>query len=98
MAERWTPAFQVDDLPGGCRLTLVGLACGQGATLQEAADDLIARLLTLVICARASGLRAPPELGPPDHRLLEFVWELSELAARGEDIRERVFGAIPRAA
>ena len=90
--------MHVRDLAGGCRLTLVGLPCGQGGTLQEAADDLIARLLTLVMCARASGLRTPPELGPPDHRMLEFVWELGELAARGEDIRDRVFGAIPRAA
>ncbi|MGH9250642.1 MAG: hypothetical protein ACRD0W_14120 [Acidimicrobiales bacterium] len=31
------------------------------------------------------------ELGPPDRRVLEFLWELGELANRGGDIRERVF-------
>jgi hypothetical protein len=98
MAERWTPPFQVQELPGGCRLSLAGLAHGDGPTLQEAADALIERLLTVATSIRASGLRLVPELGPPDHRLLEFVWELGELAARGEDIRERVFGADARVA
>jgi hypothetical protein len=41
---------------------------------------------------RSSGIRVPRETGPPDQRLLDFVWELAELATRGDDIRERVFG------
>ena len=98
MAERWTPPLRIEELVDGCRLALVGLTRGQGATLQDAADDLIRRLLTLALCARSSGFRTPPDLGPSDRRMLEFVWELGELAARGEDIRERVFGALPRAA
>lgn len=28
-----------------------------------------------------------------DRRWLEFVWELGEIAARGGDIRHRVFGS-----
>jgi hypothetical protein len=71
---------------------------GNGRTLQEAADDLISRLLRLAMAARASGLRSPGELGAPDHRLFEFVWELGERAARGEDIRERVFCERPSGA
>jgi hypothetical protein len=31
----------------------------------------------------------------PDLSWLEFLWELCELAARGEDIRERTFGPAP---
>jgi hypothetical protein len=45
---------------------------------------------------RSSGFRFARELGPPDLRVLEFVWELGELSAGGEDIRERVFGPSPR--
>jgi hypothetical protein len=41
---------------------------------------------------RTSGIGVASELAPSDHRLLEFVWELGELAARGEDIRQRVHG------
>ena len=28
----------------------------------------------------------------PDHRWLVFLWELGEIAARGGDIRPRLFG------
>jgi hypothetical protein len=92
MSERWTPPLRLEETGGGCRLSLVGVAHGNGSTLQEAADDLIARLLAFVMAVRSSGFRGASELGPPDPRLLEFVWELGELTARGEDIRERVFG------
>jgi hypothetical protein len=30
---------------------------------------------------------------PPDARLLEFLWELGEIAARGGDIRPRLVGS-----
>jgi hypothetical protein len=88
---QWTPPLRVDATGDGCRLLLVGVTHGNGRTLQEAADDLIARLAKFALAVRSSGFRYASELGPPDHRLLEFIWELGELAARGEDIRERVF-------
>ncbi len=87
----WNPPLHVHETGSGCRLTLDGVASGHGATLQEAGDDLIARLLTLVMSIRSSGLRIPPELGPPDPRMLRFLWEIGEMATRGEDIRERIF-------
>jgi hypothetical protein len=74
----WTPTLELHETAGACRLRLVGLAHGNGNTLQEASDDLIDRLVDLVLAVRSSGLKAPGELGPPDPRLLEFIWELGE--------------------
>jgi hypothetical protein len=73
---------------------LVGVATGRGHTLQEAADDLVLNVLNLVAAFRATGFRIPGELGPPDLRVLRFLYELGELAARGGDIRERLFGFV----
>jgi hypothetical protein len=95
MAEGWSPTLDLWESAGRCRLSLAGLTHGEGSTPQEAADDLVARLLNLVLCARTSGLRFPSEFGPNDQclSLMQFIWELGECAARGEDIRERVFGS-----
>jgi hypothetical protein len=98
MGDSWQPALDVRSQGGRSRLSLGGHAYGEGDTLQEAADDLVVRLLNTVLCFRGSGFRMSAELGPPDHRWLEFLWELGELAARGQCIRPRVFGQLPRAA
>ena len=98
MDDRWQPALEAHVLDGRCRLSLGGQVYGEGDTLQEAADDLVVRLLNTVMCLRASGLRIPTELGPPDLLWLEFLWDLGEVAARGECIRPHVFGQLPRAA
>ena len=92
MAESWTPPLRLGVIGGRCRLSLGDLTHGNGDTLQEAADDLVTRLLNLVMCFRSTGLLIPAELGIPDHRGLEFLWELGEIVARGGDIRERLFG------
>jgi hypothetical protein len=93
MAGGWSPPLELRESAGRCRLSLVGLTHGEGSTLQEAADDLVVRLLNFVVCVRTSGLRISSELGPPDQRLMEFIWELGECAASGADIRQRVFGS-----
>ena len=93
VSERWLPALSVRESAGRCHLTLAGLTYGVGFSLQEAADDLIARLHGIALSFRSSGFHHPRELGPPDRRLDEFIWELGELAAAGEDLRPRVFGA-----
>jgi hypothetical protein len=77
---------------GRCGLSLGGVTHGNGDSLEEAADELVARLLNLVMCFRSTGFKIPAELGPTDHRWLEFLWEVGDLAARGDDIRGRVFG------
>jgi hypothetical protein len=93
MEARWTPPLEAVRTHGRCRLRLRGCAHGDGDTLQEAADALVARLLILAMaCRNGSGFRPASELGPPDLRLLDFIYELSEIAATGGDIRERVFG------
>ena len=75
----------------GCvRLHLGGLARGEGASLQEAADDLIHSLLRLVLAFRSSGFRASTEVGA-DLETMNFLHELGEIAAAGGDIREHVF-------
>ena len=91
----WIPTLNVDETDSGCRLTLGGVTSGHGATLQDAADDLIARLLNLVMVIRSSGLQIPSELGPPHPQVLQFLWEIGEMASRGEDIRQRVFTSQP---
>ena len=64
---------------------------GEGPSLQEAADDLIGRLLGLVMAVRSSGFRAAGEVWP-DFETMDFLYELGEVAAAGGDIRARVFG------
>ena len=85
------PPLTVSEIGGIVRLQLGGLARGEGASLQEAADDLIHRLLGLVIAFRSSGLKASCEVGP-DLEMMDFLYQLGELAASGGDIRARVFG------
>ena len=92
MAEPWTPRLQLHESDGRCRLELAGVTCGSGASLQEAADELVARLLHLVAALRNSGFRVPRELGPPDLRVFAFLHELDAIASRGGDIRKRIFG------
>jgi hypothetical protein len=62
------------------------------ATLQDAADDLVQRLLGSAMVLRARGPQASSELGPPDPAALGFLYELGEIAAAGGDIRQRLFG------
>jgi hypothetical protein len=81
----------VQESPGRVRLCLGGLAHGDGPTLQDAADDLVQRLLSYAMAFRASGMRAPLELGPPDVAAMDFLYQLGEIAAAGGDIRRRLF-------
>jgi hypothetical protein len=72
------------------RLSLGGLAHGEGSSLQEAADDLIRRILELAAAFRSGGSSTSRELRP-DLEALDFLHELGEIAAAGGDIRDRVF-------
>ena len=84
------PSLTVTESGSVVRLQLGGLARGEGLSLQQAADDLIRRLLALVVAFRSSGFKASCEVGP-DLETLDFQYELGEIAAAGGDIRARVF-------
>jgi hypothetical protein len=85
------PSLTINESAGCVRIQFGGLARGEGTSLQDAADDLIRRLLGLVIAFRSSGFRASCEVRP-DLETMDFLYELGEIAAAGGDIRARVFG------
>jgi hypothetical protein len=87
----YVPSLTVTERAGRVQLHLGGIARGEGMSLQEAADDLISRLLGIVLALRSSGFRAASELGP-DLETMDFLYELGEIAAAGGDIRRCLFG------
>jgi hypothetical protein len=90
---QYRPSLEVRQVAGRVRLLLGALAFGEGATLQDAADDLVARVLVLVMAFRSSGIGPIAGEGPrPDLEMLSFLYELGEIAAGGGDIRQRLFG------
>jgi hypothetical protein len=86
------PALVVREHAAGVRLHLGSVAHGDGPSLQEAADDLVRRVLALGRAFRTSGFSVSPEL-PYDMPALSFLCELDEIAAAGGDVRTRLFGA-----
>ena len=89
---QFTPTLEVRQVAGRVRLLLGQLAYGDGATLQEAADDLVVRVLVLAMAFRSSGIGPASSESPSlDLAVLEFLYELGETASRGGDIRDRLF-------
>jgi len=84
------PALKVTERGGRVRLDLAGLARGEGSTLQDAADELIRRVLELALVLRSSGCTPARELGA-DLDSLSLLHEVADIAARGGDIRARIF-------
>ena len=82
----------VQESSGRVRLWLGTLVHGEGLTLQDAADDLVQRVLCYVMAFRADGISPARELGPPDFATMDYLYKLGELAAGGGDIRSRLFG------
>jgi hypothetical protein len=92
MTGEWTPELRLHENGGRCRLILAGVTYGNGDTLQEAGNDLLARLFDLATGLYSGQTRVNSALGRPDARVLEFLWELGETVAKGGDIRPRVLG------
>jgi hypothetical protein len=86
------PALTVRERAGGVRLHLGSVAHGDGPTLQEAADDLVRRVLIIARALRTGGFSVPREVAH-DVAALSFLYELDEIAAAGGDVRTRLFGA-----
>jgi hypothetical protein len=87
----WAPPLTLRETGRGCRLTLGGLGHGSGTTLQEAADELVSRVLDAALAVRAGGLTCTSAL-VPDLDAIEFLHEVAELAERGGDVRRLVLG------
>jgi hypothetical protein len=88
----WTPDLEMHHRTDRCQLRLAGVTTGYGATMQEAATDLLLRVHDLALALRRGGMRISGETGRPDPRVTGFLWEIGEIVARGGDIRGRVFG------
>jgi hypothetical protein len=84
------PALNVTETGGRVRLNLGGFAQGEGSSLQEAADELIRRIVELALAFRSSGWSTSCEVYP-DLETMNYLHELGEIAAAGGDIRARVF-------
>ena len=87
----YRPSLRVSKVGGRVRLSLVGFSHAEGATLQEAADELVRRMLLIAMAFRTDGI-GKTYACRPDPDALQFIWELGEIAARGDDIRGRLFG------
>ena len=95
----FTPTLWVAESGGRVRLGIDGLLSADGPTLQDAADELVAKVLVVVMAFRSDGIGGySSELCRPDLELVKFIWELGEIAASGGDIREALFGPTSMAA
>jgi hypothetical protein len=90
-----TPALRISEVGGRVRLGLVGFGDVEGDSLQEAADELLTRLLSISMVIRSGGVGPLCSECCPDLALLNFVWELGEVAVAGGDPRELLFGPNP---
>jgi hypothetical protein len=88
----FTPTLRVDETAGRVRLSLDGFVSAEGPTLQDAADELVWKMLSAVMAFRSRGISGLSAVRRPDMELVRFLSELSEIAAAGGDIRERLFG------
>ena len=87
----FAPTLRVDETADRVRLSMDGFLSAEGSTLQEAADELVLRVLVVVMAFRSRGISGLGIGCRPDLNLAAFLWELSEIAAVGGDIRERLF-------
>jgi hypothetical protein len=90
--DRFSPNVTISEADGLVRLGLDGVSSVEGETLQDAADALVCRLLVIAMAYRSSGAGPINAECGVDPALMEFIWELGEIAASGRDIRERLFG------
>jgi hypothetical protein len=88
----FTPMLRVEEVGGRVRLTLDGVVSAEGPTLQEAADELVWKVLVAVMEFRSRGVSGLGTVCRPRAELVSLLWELTEIVAGGGDIRERLLG------
>jgi hypothetical protein len=89
----FAPTLRVDETAGRVRLSLDGFVSAEGSTLQEAADELVWKVLVAVMAFRSVGMGGFSTLCRPNMELVCFLRELGTIAAAGGDIRECLFGS-----
>jgi len=89
---QFAPRLRVDEIAGRVRLVLDGFVSADGETLQDAADELVRRMLLALMAFRTHGIDALGAVRRPDPQQVAFFWELDAIAAAGGDIRERLLG------
>jgi hypothetical protein len=92
------PPLQISERDGRVRLSLGDFSYAEGETLQDAADELVRRMLVIAMAFRDGGVGAMCSESPLDLPLLDFIWRLGDVAASGGDIRALIFGPNPLAA
>jgi hypothetical protein len=70
------PALRVSEIGGRVRLGLDGFGKVEGDTLQEAADELVARLLSIAMVLRSTGIGPLCSECSLDLAVVDFVWQL----------------------
>jgi hypothetical protein len=88
----FVPTLRVEEVAGRVRLGFDGLFSAEGQTLQDAADELVRKMLVAAMALRLGGISGFSAESCPDMAPVVFLWELGEIAAGGGDIRERLFG------
>lgn len=86
----FVPSLEVSEGPDGVRLELEAITSAEGSTLQDAGDELVRKVLTIVMALGQQGGLGGPSLRP-DPRLLNYLWKLSAIAVAGGDIRDALF-------
>jgi hypothetical protein len=93
--DRFHPPIRIAELDGRVRLGLQGFRDVEGATLQEAADALVAHVLHVARALRADGIGPLSSECCADPALLDFIWQVGEHAQAGRDPRDLLFGTKP---
>jgi hypothetical protein len=95
--DRYHPPIRITELDGRVRLGLPGFRDVEGATLQEAADALVAQLLYVAMALRTGGVGPLSSECCADPAMLDYIWRLGEHAQAGGDPRDLLFGTNPLA-
>ena len=86
------PSLSVSEHDGCVRLSLAGFGHADGATLQEAADELVRHVLAIALAVHSGDLCPRSSECLVDPAQLAYTWELGLIAASGGDIRGLLLG------
>jgi hypothetical protein len=93
---KWQPELTLSEVGGRCRLVLGSVIQGEGDSLQDAGDPLVARAAHVGQGLRSG--RATLFTLPANRELIDLLDRIGDAAARGDDVRELVLWTERRAA